>query len=88
MGLLWKQKKQKQSLRKDLQEWERKYAESMKAKTVKISRAGQQAPYQLEGWTPNLLDDQSHLSPRFEGFQPKEIDGAQIYEADNMIRRV
>ena len=51
---------------------------------MKISRAGQQTPYQLEGGTPNLLDDQSHiLSPRIVGFQPREIDGAQIYEAED-----
>ena len=69
--ILWRQKKQKQSLSEDVQIWENRYRESMTMKTgvVGDAKEGQpDHPGQLEGWMPD------------------EIDGRQIYEVANRPR--
>lgn len=70
-------KKHKQKLTEDVEMW-RKHANSMEVKVVKTSGGQQQPPYEL--------DDKSHLYTRCEDVRPREIDGAQIYEAYNKIR--
>ena len=83
-ALLWKQRKQKQSLRKDAQIWKGKYSELMRIKTDGVE---QQLPSQLSGWTANGRHDQSHLPAHLEICRPSEIDGTQIYEVANRIGR-
>ena len=70
--LLWRQKKQKQSLSDDVRMWENRYRESVTMKTEGFGdgEEGQEHhPRQLEGWCPD------------------EIDGTQIYEVANRPRR-
>ncbi|CAF9916668.1 hypothetical protein IMSHALPRED_003261 [Imshaugia aleurites] len=79
-GLLWKQSKHKQSLRKDAQNWERKYSELMTYGAAGVGGLGYQPPHQRGGWHPDELDGRPHLPPQLEGWRPDEIDGRQVYE--------
>ena len=83
-AFVWKQRKQKQSLRKDVQTWKGMYSE---LKMIRTARFEQQLPSQLDGWIANKQHDQSHLPAHLESGGPSEIDGAQIYEAANRIGR-
>ena len=61
------------NLKKDVRTWEDKYQDSMNTKIGYVNGAEHQAPYQMEGWTPDELDSQAASSGR-----PDEIDGTQI----------
>lgn len=64
LGLLWRQTRQKQGLRKDVQTWEGRYADLKNTKPVELGEAEHQPPtvyppvHQLPGWSPDELDDQ------------------------------
>ena len=85
--MLWKQRKQKQGIEKQVQIWEEKYSELMRTTSVNVGENKQHSPYQLFGWGPNEIDDQSYPPVRIESSRPREIDGAQIYEIANRVRQ-
>ena len=78
--MLWRQSKHKQSLRKDVQIWEKKYSEMMTISTAGVVGAGYQSLQQLHGWIPDWLDGQPRLPPQIKGWVPTEIDGRHIKE--------
>ena len=58
LGLLWRQRKHKQSLRTDVQTWEWRYNE-LTTKVVTLSGTEHHQPiHQLPAWTPGELDGQ------------------------------
>lgn len=87
-GLLWKQRKHKQSLSKDVQTWEGKYWESVKTKTVYIREAEHRSVHQLDGRSLDGSDGQTHLPPQLEGWIPGEVDGTEIYGVKNKTGRI
>ena len=62
LGLLWRQKRHKQSLRTEIQTWEWRCNE-LTSKVVTFSGAEQQSIYQLPGWTPSELDGRPKTFP-------------------------
>ena len=85
--LLWKQKRQKQSLSEDVQTWENRYRESVMTKTNVVAEAEHQTPQLLDGWNPGGKDSPPHFAHQVQGWSPDEIDGTQIYEVANGARR-
>ncbi|KAF6230559.1 hypothetical protein HO173_011096 [Letharia columbiana] len=83
LGLLWRLRKHKQILSKDIQTWEWKYSELMKAKTAIFAGAEHQPPHPLDCWNQDGLDGQPHLVPQLEGWKPDEIDGTEVYGLGN-----
>lgn len=79
LALLWKQRKHKQSLSKDVQTWEGKYRESVKTQTVYSTGTEHQSSHQPDARPLDELDSQRHLPSQLEGWTPGEIDGTQIY---------
>ena len=55
LGLLWRQRKHKQSLRTDVQTWEWRYHE-LTTKVVTLSRDEHQPIHHSPAWTPRELD--------------------------------
>ena len=70
-------------LTKDIRTWEGKYQDTINTKTGRWDGNGteEQAPHQLEGWTPNELDGQTAASGR-----PDEIDGRQVLQMEDRVR--
>lgn len=83
LGLLWREKRQKQGLRKDVQTWEEKFRESVHTKSVELGVNEHQSPHQLLDWNPNELGGQSHLPQQLEGWRAGEMEGTQVTEAAN-----
>lgn len=87
LGLLWRQRKQKQGLTKDVNTWEGKYRDSMATKTSGLGGVDHQPGSEVHGWGPGRTDGQHHLVGQLEGWKPDEIDGAEKYEIANKTRR-
>ena len=81
LTLLWRQSGRIWDLTKDVQAWERRYQDSTNVTTRKLDGAEYQAPYQLDGWTPNELDSQATSSGR-----PDEIDGRPVLQMEDKTR--
>ena len=69
LGLLWRQRKQKQNLSKAIQTWEQKFSELMKTQAVTVGGAEHQTQHQLHGWHPDELNGQPHLPTQLEGWK-------------------
>lgn len=83
LGLLWRQRRQKQSLRKDVETWEEKYARSMEVTTVDLDGAEQQTPHLFDCLNSDRIHGQQHLIHQLQGWNPDEADGIQVYEMAN-----
>ena len=77
VGLLWKQNRQKQKLRKDAQVWEGKYLGLMAAQGRHVE-SDYHSPQQPHGRSPDELDGRLCLPQQLEGWMPNEIEGASI----------
>ena len=85
--MLWRLRKQKQGLTKNVDTWERKYRDSMATKTSVSGGIHHQPQSQVHDWGPGTTDGQHHLVGQLEGWKPEEIDGAEIYEMAIKTRR-
>ena len=86
LGLLWRLRKEKQSLKKDIETWEGKHVDLMEKMTVDHRGSRTQSPHLLDScdsWNPNGLHDQAHHLHQLEGWRPGEVDGTQVYEMEN-----
>lgn len=81
--LLWRQTRQKQSLRKDVQILEEKYGESMNTRGEAPAGAEYRTPSPDESWDSHQLDGQGHVPYFLAG----EVDGASVYEMANNAGR-
>ncbi len=78
LSLLWKQRKYKQILSKDIQRREEKYRDLMEIRTGDLEGTEQR---QLEAWRSHEIDGQSRAPGQpFSGNPPDELDGTQIHE--------
>ena len=79
--LLWRQRKQKQSLIKGLSAWEARYRHARATQASDLGAINHQLPLaELHG--------QQHLVSQLEGWKPDEIDGVEIQEMANTTRRL
>lgn len=82
LGLLWRERMQKQSLKKEVQEWEGNYGKLVQAQNVLVDISGaehQAPPQQLDGWRSHELYGQSQVPHQLDGGKPGEIDGTQVF---------
>ena len=80
LALLWRQRRQKQSLRKDVETWEGRCA---RFTTVDLGGAEQITPDLLDCLNSDGRHDQQHLTHQLQGWNPDEADGTQVYEMAN-----
>lgn len=76
LALLWRERRHKQNLKKDVQTWKGKYGQLMETQNVlvDVSGANHQPPQQLESWNSIELHGLSHLPHQNSG----EIDGTPV----------
>ena len=80
--LLWRLRKQKQGLAKDVRTWEDKNQDSVMAtKAPGLAGMDHRAPLSSE------LHGQHRLVCQLEGWMPDEIDGVEVREVANTTRR-
>ncbi|CAF9941274.1 hypothetical protein IMSHALPRED_002501 [Imshaugia aleurites] len=82
--LLWRQRWQKQSSRKDVQILqEEKYTESMNTSNEAPTEAEHRTPHQDESWNSHQLEGQGYVTYCSAG----EVDGAPVYEMADKVGR-
>ena len=70
LGLLWTQRKHKQSLRTDAQTWEWRY-NALTSKVATVNEAEPQQIHQLPAWTPGELDSRPRSFPSEMADKPR-----------------
>lgn len=78
--LLWRERKTKQTFRKDAHIWEGKYAQLVQKQNtlVDVGGAEHQPPQQLDGWNPSELYGKPYVAHQLEAWRPGEMDATQI----------
>ena len=80
LGLLWRERKHKQSFRKDAHTWEGKYTELAQTQNVLVDIGGaqHQRPQQLDSWNLKELHGKQLPPPQLEGWRPSEMEGTRV----------
>lgn len=83
LGFLWRQRRQKQSLRKDVETWEGRHAKLMEVRNVDLGGNEHQTPHLLDSSNSDEVHGQERLTHQLQGWRPDEVDGTQVYEMAN-----